>query len=371
MQVSGGVRSRAACQKDSALSSSAPRYTRRVRRGLLVILLSFGCGDSTRIADIASGHIAAGSKVTVRGSVSALTFTSIPSPGGWLPTADRYLLLAPESDAQLSPSQRSWGVGVRLSPASTYPQIGDTVQVSGTISTLTPTPRPILLPQGEIKITSRAATALVPLGGPCQVDLDCEDALFCGRGGQCAQPPAGIQWNGTIRNIYGSCATDDDCPTGERCDAGYTISSSGAYAPTYFGARDAGRHLCQVASRTAAAQPLCRRVAAIADYLGGRFPEGKEICVRGLLWATAQAEDGDTHVQLKVADASIFPESSPGLDLFGATTENAPPYKDPQNPIGALLSPAVGADLLAVGTVHWDDGHGWWEIHPAKLYRAP
>ena len=51
-----------------------------------------------------------------------------------------------------------------------------------------------------------------------------------------------------------------------------------------------------------------------------------------------------------------------------ATTENVPPYRDPATG-RPLVDPAEGQLIDVVGTVHYDEGHVWWEIHPVKGYR--
>jgi hypothetical protein len=43
-----------------------------------------------------------------------------------------------------------------------------------------------------------------------------------------------------------------------------------------------------------------------------------------------------------------------------------PPYKDPSNPRGALPDPKDGDRVRMLGTVHDDDSHRWWEVHPIK-----
>jgi hypothetical protein len=141
----------------------------------------------------------------------------------------------------------------------------------------------------------------------------------------------------------------------------------GEFAPPYFIQRDAGKHLCVPAPGAGLAE-LCPRVLTTADLSGGRFVAGKEVCVRGETWLAVHAEDGDTHLQLVTDEPLPYPTADSPYWLFGSTTENAPPYKDPSRPQGALVDPEIGDVVVAVGTMRFDDSHGWWEMHPAKAY---
>ena len=66
-----------------------------------------------------------------------------------------------------------------------------------------------------------------------------------------------------------------------------------------------------------------------------------------------------------------YPIDDIAYDLFGGTTENGPPYKDPTLPGGAVADPAVDQEVIAVGTYRYDPDHGWYEVHPVKAYLPP
>ena len=48
--------------------------------------------------------------------------------------------------------------------------------------------------------------------------------------------PPGIDWASDWHDVYGSCASDSDCPAQQRCDKGYTVNDGG-FAPDYLAAR--------------------------------------------------------------------------------------------------------------------------------------
>ena len=102
-----------------------------------------------------------------------------------------------------------------------------------------------------------------------------------------------------------------------------------------------------------------------------RFVTGKEICVRATLLAPTAAEDGDTHDQVVVDEPIPYPTDDIHYELFGATTENGPIYKDPTLPGGPVADPVAGQEFVAVGTYRYDPDHGWHEIHPVKAYFPP
>jgi hypothetical protein len=209
---------------------------------------------------------------------------------------------------------------------------------------------------------------LAAQGEACERDMDCHDRLICGRAtARCEPPPVAVEWGSDFRNLHGTCLVDDDCPRGQVCELGYTTVAEGDYSPPYFVERDAGKHLC-VPTAGATAASLCPRTGTTADLVGGRYVPGKEVCIRAETWLVVAAEDRDTHLQATVEEPLPYPAADAQYWLFGATTENVPPYKDPSRPQGAIADPAEGDHFIAIGTIRWDDSHGWWEMHPVKAY---
>ena len=155
----------------------------------------------------------------------------------------------------------------------------------------------------------------------------------------------------------------------QRCDPGYRVKADGDYSAHYHRQRDIGRFLCQV-DRTAAPEALCPRAVTVDDVLGGRYPEGREVCVRGTVIFNVVPPDRDTHIQGEIPVPGIYPFTEPTLEVFGFAFESVPPYKDPEHPLGAIVDPPPGRIIEAIGTVHYDDGHGWFELHPIKWYRV-
>lgn len=322
-----------------------------------------------------------GREVTVRGRVTTITFGQlVRGVDNYEVLPVRYLLLQ-TGEAQQNQSD-GWGLGVELPTALlqekgwVLAQRGDEIRVRGQLQRLAwdvaMVEKPILSAIREYSIVQPADPQRVraALGEPCQRDLDCVDALWCERRGVCGPVPS-IDWKSDLRNINGTCLRDEDCPALQRCDPGYKVPSSGDYGPHYFKARDSGRFLCQV-DRAATAASVCPQPVDISDLLGGRYPPGKEICVRTTIAFPLIAPDRDTHVQAEVPWPLRFPDSLPALGPFGAAMENVPMYKDPANPRGVIEDPPTGSKVLVLGTVHHDFGHGWWEIHPIKwVQREP
>lgn len=94
------------------------------------------------------------------------------------------------------------------------------------------------------------------------------------------------------------------------------------------------------------------------------------MCVEGDVQLTVAAEDGDTHLQLKVDEPIPYPMMDAHVWFFGATTEIGPPHKSPDRPGGALEDPDIGSHVRVLGTIRWDGGHGWYEVHPVKPWWA-
>lgn len=314
-----------------------------------------------------------GSEITVRGRVTTLTYASRMAGRDFAVVPTRYLLLQ-TSEVHQNQSD-GWGLGVEL-PLSLLRArgwraagIGDEIRVRGRLTRLPWDVAMIEKPTlTEISEYSIERVALVrpqrAVGEPCVRDMDCADELWCERRGVCGAIPE-LNWNSDQANINGTCLRDEDCPVGQRCDPGYRIPSSGDYSPNYFPGRDNGRFLCQV-DAAADAQTICPQPAELADFLGGRYPDGKEICVQAKIAFPLLAPDRDTHVQGEVPWPLRYPETLPALGPFGAAMENVPMYKDPANPRGAIADPPIGSRVRLLGTVHFDPSHGWWEIHPIK-----
>ncbi len=383
--------------------------TRLMRVSVCILALAAGCGDKQKAAalpadggggaggggaampdaggggmgpptvdDVLAGRVASGTVLTLRATVGAVTYLrTTPAPSdpeqlGEL-TGDRVVLLQP---AAAGPPV--FGVGAVLTGdvlrARTVrlPARGDVVEVTGTLATLryNDEDQPILRPVTALRVVTPVGPALADVGAACALDADCQDDLWCDRAsGKCLVPAETLTWHSALRNINGTCQADADCPTRQACQLDYTIVASGPYSPHYGASRDVGRHLCRV-DPAAAPEVHCGRPVAPEDVLSGRYPEGKEVCVRARVEFPVVASDRDTHVQLLIDGAKVFPLSSPLLDIFHFAAEITPIHKDPANPLGPMLDPPAGAMIEALGTVHYDDGHGWWEIHPIKWYRV-
>ena len=92
--------------------------------------------------------------------------------------------------------------------------------------------------------------------------------------------------------------------------------------------------------------------------------------MRASLLQAVPAEDGDTHDQMVVDEPIPYPTADIAYNLFGATTENGPIYKDPSLPGGGVTDPVPGQEVIAVGTFRYDPDHGWYEIHSVKGTRS-
>ncbi len=364
---------------------------------VLVLLpaLSLGChgktntGDSTAESSVALPTpeqtvltAADGDAVDLQGTVFTLTFDSVgvtdtanpddASGQGFDRLPGRYLLIrSTVPDGVTGPLatdlQAAWGLGIPLPEGARQPQIGSVVHVTGTFTHQDWNGNSMpMVTNATVDVVS--GEPLAQSGASCHLDADCDDDLICARATQtCTAPPAGNEWSGAWHGVVGACETDDDCPLGQTCDPGYAIQTSGDYAPNYYADRDGGKHLCVPTSGLTMAD-LCGTIRTPADLVGGRWVEGKELCIAGTVLLSANASDGDTHEQLTVDEPLPYPVADAPYGAFGATTENVPPYKDPSRPEGALVDPPSGASVVVLGTVHYDDGHGWFELHPVKAY---
>lgn len=314
-----------------------------------------------------------GSQIMVRGRVTTISFATRMVGRDFQVVPTRYLLL--QTAERHQNVSDGWGLGIELPLAQLrergwrLAQRGDEIRVRGRLTRLAwdvaMVEKPTLTEVSEYRIEAVAQPRPGrALGESCQRDMDCADELWCERRGVCGAIPE-LNWDSDQANINGTCLRDEDCPTGQRCDPGYRIPASGDYSPNYFPKRDIGRFLCQV-DAAASPESLCPQPAALDDLLGGRYADGKELCVQAQIAFPLLAPDRDTHVQGEVPWPLRYPETLPALGPFGAAMENVPMYKDPTNPRGALADPPIGSRVRVLGTVHFDPSHGWWEIHPIK-----
>lgn len=347
-----------------------------------VALLLAACSDRPDPDRIRTPEEAAeggkdGEVMNVEGVVHTLTFeTAGDDAGGFAALGDRWLLIRTTippaitiDDLDSGNVAPAWGLGIHLPEATLddgpLPQIGDRVSVRGTFRRFEWSNVDVPVLEGATIALPDGTLELAAAGAACSHDLDCHDRLICDRAtSTCLAPPADLVWGSDFRNLHGTCLTDADCPPTQVCELLYTVPAEGEYAPPYYPGRDAGRHLCVPASTDLAT--ACPRVVAPADLSGGRYVPGKEICVEGEVWLAIAAEDGDTHLQLTIPEPLPYPLADTAYWIFGSTTEIAPPHKDPSRPQGAIMDPNEGDHVVVVGSIRFDDTHGWWEMHPVK-----
>ncbi len=300
-------------------------------------------------------------------------------------TPDHYILIRSQVPSQVVQGNpdftpgalaAAWGLGVHLTdidPAAPLPEIGSTIEITGTLHHVVWNSREIKVPVVDdptITVLDGPA-ALAGPGEPCALDQACNARLVCDRGSMtCVPPPREIYWADPWRDVNGACDTDADCPLGQVCDPSFAIPASGTYASYYFPAQDNGRHICTLAPGATVASE-CPRIYTTRDIAGGRFVTGKEICVRATLLTPTAADDGDTHNQMHVDEPIPYPTDDLHYELFGATTENGPIYKNPAVPGGAIHDPVPEQEVIAIGTYRYDPDHGWYEVHPVKAYLPP
>ncbi len=361
-----------------------------IRAGIVVVsagMLAVACGDNKRDTPFTPEEIVKtatdGKQVTFEGTVHAISFDTAPtSDGGFDLMPDRFVLVRSiaspkvrlaDEDFDSGAVLEAWVLGVRIpEPTLTtavLPPIGAQVRVTGAFHQEPWAGITVPVIEGGVIEVLEGGRTLGAIGAACDNDLDCHDQLLCDRAStRCAAPPAGVVWASPFRDVNGACVTDADCPLGQTCDVRYTmVNDGGVYAPPYFAAEDAGKHLC-VLPDGATVESVCPIIYVAADVSGGRFAAGKEVCVRAETWLAVYAEDGDTHLQTTVDEPLPYPRADTPYWIFGSTTENAPPYKDPSRPQPPVVDPDVGDVAVAVGTVRYDADHGWWEIHPVKQY---
>ncbi len=360
-------------------------------RGAAAALLVAACGHKPAPPPQTPEEVIAsaspGTTVTVQGTVFTTTYDDTPTGQGGVtvPAGDRWVLIRTAVPAgvtieNLDPNaiDAAWALGLHLTaeqvvdPTFGLPQIGDVVKATGTFNRCAWQGRtePSVEDITQLTVVS-GATPLAKVGDPCNVDMDCRDELICDRASAtCAQTPEPILWASAWHDVNGACDTDADCPRGQACDLTYSIQSTGTYAARYMTPGDFGRHLC-VPAPGQTRDTLCPRIASTADLEGGRYVQGKEICVRAVVHLSVVANDGDTHNQLVLNEPLPYPATIPvSYAIFGTTTENSPPYKDPARPSGALPDMTAAQLLVVTGTYRFDDGHGWFEIHPYKAWWA-
>ena len=239
-----------------------------------------------------------GTRYTVTGSVSTITFDNVKEQSEFRLLDDRYILLRTavprgvtlddlDNDAVLA----AWGLGVRvpgeIAAAYSFPRIGDRVRVEGTLSHRRWADQMVpVISLDSLEVVAGGPPAAKE-GERCAHDDDCADYLICARASAtCAKTPQPITWGSAWHDVNGACDTDADCPLGQVCDLGYKMTAGGDYAPRIRKAEDIGRHICAVAPGETQAS-LCPRPHPTADLVGGRFTQGREVCVAGEIFVTA------------------------------------------------------------------------------------
>jgi hypothetical protein len=357
-----------------------------MRRSLLLATLVLAaCGKDGRHGVLTPEDVAAassdGDAVIVEGTVHTLTFDDVLGADDlFTPLPDRWLLIRTVvpphvtlDDLDSGNVLPAWGLGVLIRgdalAAAPLPQIGDRVHVTGTFGHAAWAGFTVPVVEDATIEILETTTTLGVVGDTCGNDLDCHDRLVCDRATTTCVVPEPIVWGSDWRNLNGTCVADADCPLGQRCDTTYVTPLDGDFAPAYYLERDAGKSLC-VPDDGATLAELCPRILTPADVSGGRFVAGKEVCVRATNWLSVNADDRDTHVQMALDEPLPYPAADTAYYIFGSTSENAPMYKDPSRPQGAVADPGGGDVTVAIGTIRYDDSHGWWEIHPIKAQFA-
>lgn len=360
----------------------------------MISLLLFACAGSGKPTDDTAAlptvdevlaSASDGDEVHFQGTVHNITFdsdgegSSEDGEDAWHRLDGRWLLLrgavpdgigwydiTPDDTDNDTMVRLAWGLGVAIEGELDVPQLDETVEVSGTYREVLWNGHPVPVVEGA-RFLSRSGPALGAAGEACDRDSDCWDALVCDRASATCAPPEETDWASAWRDVDGHCYDDDDCPRGQVCDLSYVVPDAGEYTWRYAGSSKAGASLC-VVEDAAAPEASCGRIASARDLAGGRFTEGRELCVTGSVLFVVPAEDGDSHLQLMVDEPIPYPRMDAPVRLFGATTEIGPPHKNPDRPQGAVEDPASGQDIVALGTLRWDGGHGWYEVHPVKAW---
>ncbi len=299
-------------------------------------------------------------------------------------TTDRYILIRSQAPADVTLGQpgfdataleTAWGLGIHLSdlePGIAMPEIGARLHVRGTLRHVEWNQRATLpvVEDATFEIQS-GQPRLGELGDACTLDQDCNARTICDRATRtCGLPPREIYWADPFHDVNGACDSDTDCPLGQVCNVTQPIAGTGDFAAFYFVTEDVGRHVC-VLEPGATIASTCPRIYAARDLVGGRFVTGKEVCIRGRLFVQTPAQDGDSHNQMFLDEPIPYPDPDISYNLFGATTENGPIYKDPGLPGGPVIDPQQDEETVIVGTYRYDPDHGWYEVHPVKRYFRP
>ena len=195
-------------------------------------------------------------------------------------TEDFYVLIrtaVPDGVVQgapgFSPSNlaAAWSLGVHLTsidPARPLPEVGTTIEVTGTFRHVTWNQREIELPiiDDPTIATRGGGVTIAGPGQACTLDQDCNARTICDRATRtCGSPPREIYWADPWHDVNGACDTDDDCPLGQVCDPAHTIGATGPFAAHYFPTEDIGRHLCVIDPAAASVAAQCPRIYTARD----------------------------------------------------------------------------------------------------------
>jgi len=329
--------------------------------------------------EVVDGEVAAGSRARIIGTVHGAT---LRVDGQGAPEPQRYALMDADGTPEMNVFEARFGVGARMSEEQIeqeripIPYPGDLVEAVGIVSREGfPQGNPFVIhPLSSLRVLSPAHPPLGDIAAACSQDTQCRDDLVCNRETRVCETMDPIPWGGEPRDVNGACSSDADCPAGQVCHDGYTIkgpSESPLFGAHYYIDKDVGRRLCQVPDRDAPAAEICPRTATVDDLMGGRFLEGKEVCIRGRVFVSVfNPGDRDTHSQMIIQNPILYPIGDPPIVLVQAAAENSPPYKDPENPQGRLGDLPALQEVIVLGTVKWDNSHEWVEIHPYKWFHV-
>lgn len=352
-------------------------------------LILLGCQDTSQfpVLTALSQCVGLGGQVTLAGRVAGFTFDNHNQGTESVPKYElrdeRFYLLngilleTPPCHEGRIMEPGPWGLGIKLSPDflgdDTRSAVeGDEIRVKGRFGMLmrNNTAFPILDEVTHYEVVSTPQDSPSPglAGEPCVSDMACDDRLICDREASvCSPTPFDIRWESGWHDIHGACDTDADCPVGQFCHLEYTIESADGLVMDSIWEGDLGRHIC-IPEEEASLDSLCPEIGTSLDLAGGRYVTGKEICVRGRVFLVLDANFGKTHVQLYIDDVEILPPATYSYQSFGATTEIDYLYKDSLLGGHVVNLPEVGQNIIVLGTSRFDNDHGWFEIHPMKVW---
>ena len=92
---------------------------------------------------------------------------------------------------------------------------------------------------------------------------------------------------------------------------------------------------------------------SIQDIIDGKYGSGKEVCIKDFVNHVLPETDGDYHVRFGNYQYA-------GQTFIGFVTELTPQYVTGNR----VAIPPAGQTQRVHGMVRWDQGHGWWEMHP-------